>query len=45
MLFASVILFSFEASEIRKVEWLDHMFRRNFGFIVHFVGKALFIIL
>lgn len=44
MLFASIILFSFEASEIRKIEWLDHMFRRNFGFIFHFVGKALFII-
>jgi hypothetical protein len=45
MLFFSTLLLAFEAVEIYKVEWLDHMFRRNFGFLYKALGKAFFIIL
>ena len=45
MLFASFMLFCYELIELRKIEWMEHMIRRNFGFLFSFVGKALFIIL
>jgi len=44
MLFFSGLLFLFEVIQIRKVEWLDHMFQRNFGFLYSVVGKAFFVI-
>ncbi len=45
MLFFSTLLFVFEAVEIRPVEWLDHLLRRNFGFLYGAMGKSFFIIL
>jgi hypothetical protein len=45
MFFFSGLLFLFEASEVKKTEFLDHMFRRNFGFLYNVMGKSLFIIL
>ena len=44
MLFFSVLLFLFEAIQIRKIEWLDFMFQRNFGFLYSVIGKAFFVI-
>ena len=44
MLFFSVLLFLFEAIQIHKVEWLDHVYQRNFGFLYGVVGKAFFVI-
>ena len=44
MLFFSALLFLFEVMQIQKVEWLDHMFQRNFGFLYSVVGKAFFVI-
>lgn len=45
MLFFSTLLFTFEAVEIKPVEWVDHMLRRNFGFLYGALGKSLFTIL
>ncbi len=45
MLFFSLLLLVFEVNEMRKVEAVDHFYRRNFGFIYSVLGKALFIIL
>lgn len=45
MVFFSLLLFFFEMMEIRPIEWLDHMLRRNFGFLYGTMGKALYIIL
>jgi len=45
MLFFSVLLFAFEAIQMRQIEWIDHLFRRNFGFLYGALGKSLFIIL
>lgn len=45
MLFFSILLFAFEAIELRQIEWIDHLFRRNFGFLYGALGKAFFIIL
>lgn len=45
MLFFSSLLFMFEFVEIRPVEWVDHMLRRNFGFLYGTMGKSLYIIL
>ena len=44
MLFFAVLLFLFEAIQLRNIEWLDHMFQRNFGFLYSVMGKALFVI-
>lgn len=44
MLFFSFLLFVFEVNEIKKVEWIEHFYRRNFGFIYGVLGKAFFII-
>ena len=44
MIFFSVLLASFEIAQSRQIVWLDHMLRRNFGFLFSAVGKALFII-
>eukprot|EP00981_Chlorochromonas_danica_P014905 scaffold9386_cov154-Ochromonas_danica.AAC.12 len=45
MLFFSTLLLAFETIELRHIEWLDHLFRRNFGFLYGPMGKAFFIIL
>lgn len=45
MLFFSVLLFLFELIQIRPCEALDHMFKRNFGFLYSTKGKAFYIIL
>eukprot|EP01031_Cornospumella_fuschlensis_P036725 gene36725-44548_t len=44
MLFFSVLLLVFEAIELRRIDWIDHLFRRNFGFMYKAMGKAFFII-
>lgn len=43
MIFSSMLLV-FEAIQVRHVESLDHMYRRNFGFLYDTKGKAFFII-
>jgi hypothetical protein len=45
MMFFSLLLFFFELTEIRQIEWLEHMLRRNFGFLYGTMGKSLYIIL
>ncbi len=45
MLFFSMLLFVFEAVEIKPMQYVDHMLRRNFGFLYNAMGKAFFIIL
>lgn len=42
MIFFSTLLFTFEAMQSQPIEWLDHMLRRNFGFLYQPLGKALF---
>jgi hypothetical protein len=44
MLFFSTLLLIFEVAELRHVEWVEHMFRRNCGFLFGALGKAFFII-
>ena len=44
MLFFSILLVTFECCQVRHVETLDFMFRRNFGFLYDAKGKAFFII-
>jgi hypothetical protein len=44
MLFFSSLLLVYEVVDIKKVEWIDHMIRRNFGFLYSPPGKSLFII-
>lgn len=44
MLFFSTLLFVFELVEVRPIEWIDHLLRRNFGFLYGVVGKSLYII-
>jgi magnesium-transporting ATPase (P-type) len=44
MLFFASILMAFEIMSFRKIEWIDHWFRRNCGFLYSSLGKALFII-
>jgi len=44
MLFFSALLFVFEAMQTQPIVWLDHMLRRNFGFLYSPMGKAAFII-
>ena len=45
MMFFSTLLFCFELTQIRRVEWVEHMLQRNFGFLYGAMGKAFFIIL
>ena len=45
MLFFSALLFFFELNQMRPVEYIDHMYRRNFGFLYGALTKSLFIIL
>ncbi len=42
MIFFSTLLFTFEAMQSQPIMWLDHMLRRNFGFLYNPIGKALF---
>jgi len=44
MFFFSILLLVFELNEIKKTEFIDHLYRRNFGFIYSVLGKAFFII-
>jgi hypothetical protein len=44
MFFFAALLFAFETVQIRSIEALDHVFRRNFGFLYNVMGKSLFII-
>jgi len=44
MLFFSLLLITFECVQIRQMESLEFMFRRNFGFLFDTKGKAFFII-
>eukprot|EP01036_Dinobryon_divergens_P025443 gene25443-33993_t len=44
MFFFSLLLFSFEVVQIWPVEWIDHIYRRNFGFLYGALGKSFFII-
>jgi hypothetical protein len=44
MLFFSSLLFTFELNSIKQVEAVDHLFRRNFGFLFSAFGRALFIV-
>ena len=45
MFFFAALLFIFELNQIRQIESIDHMFKRNFGFMFNTSGHALFIIL
>ena len=45
MLFFSALLFFFELNQMRPIESIDHMYRRNFGFLYGALTKSLFIIL
>lgn len=44
MIFFSILLAAFEITQIQQIIWLDHMLRRNFGFLFSPMGKAFFII-
>ena len=44
MLFFGTLLLFFELMSFRKIEWIDHWFRRNCGFLYSALGKSLFII-
>lgn len=44
MFFFASLLFVFEGVQVRSVEALDHIFKRNFGFMYNVMGKALYII-
>jgi hypothetical protein len=44
MIFFSVLLAAFEISQTKQIIWLDHMLRRNFGFLFSAMGKAFFFI-
>eukprot|EP01038_Epipyxis_sp_PR26KG_P014433 gene14433-19369_t len=44
MLFFATLLFIYEALQIKPVVWVDHMLRRNFGFLYGTMGKSFFII-
>ena len=45
MFFFAALLFVFEGVQIKNIEALDHVFRRNFGFLYNVMGKSFFIIL
>lgn len=44
MIFFSALLFTFEAMQSQPIVWLDHMLRRNFGFLYSAIGKSAFIV-
>jgi hypothetical protein len=44
MIFFSVLLAAFEIAQMQQILWLDHMLRRNFGFLFAAMGKAFFVI-
>ena len=44
MIFFSTLLFVFEAMQSQPIVWLDHMLRRNFGFLYSAIGKSAFIV-
>ena len=44
MFFFASLLFVFEGIQIRSIEALDHVFKRNFGFLYNVMGKSLYII-
>lgn len=44
MIFFSILLSAFEITQMQQIIWLDHMLRRNFGFLFSAMGKAFFII-
>jgi hypothetical protein len=44
MLFFSSLLFVFECIQIYPKEWIDYIFRRNFGFIYGTFGRSLYLI-
>ena len=44
MFFFASLLFVFEGIQIRSVEVLEHLFKRNFGFLYNSLGKSLYII-
>lgn len=41
----AIILFAFEVIQIRPCQYLDDIFRRNFGFLYGPKGKGFFVIL
>ena len=45
MFFFAALLFVFEGVQIKNIETVDHIFRRNFGFLYNVMGKSFFIIL
>jgi hypothetical protein len=44
MIFFASLLLIYEVVDIKKIEWIDHMIKRNFGFLYSTPGKSLFII-
>ena len=44
MLFFSMLLAALEVAQMQHITWLDHMLRRNFGFLFSAMGKAFFVI-
>jgi hypothetical protein len=44
MLFFSLLLAALEVAQMQQITWLDHMLRRNFGFLFSAMGKAFFVI-
>ena len=38
------LLFIFEGVQMRNIEYLDHIYRRNFGFMYNSLAKSFFII-
>jgi hypothetical protein len=45
MLFFSAMLFFFELNQLRPIEFVEHLYRRNFGFLYGQLTKSLFVIL
>lgn len=45
MLFFAGLLFCFEIIQLRRITYLDHVYRRNLGFLYSAYGKAFYIIL
>lgn len=44
MIFFALLLLLFELNQIKSYENIDMLFKRNFGFLSHTVGNALFFI-
>jgi hypothetical protein len=45
MMIFSAILFCYEVLQTLPMDWLDEIFKQNFGFLYGVIGKCLFIIL